>query len=90
MRSCDRRFLMLQGPHGPFFAELAAALRRDGAEVWRGGVNAGDEAEWRGPGYLAMKEAGDAAAAMDRLRITDLLLYGEARPFHAGALAAHL
>ncbi|WP_171060522.1 capsule biosynthesis protein CapA [Poseidonocella sp. HB161398] len=84
----DRRFLMLQGPHGPFFAELAAALRRAGAKAWRAGVNAGDEAEWRGPGYHAVADAAEAAALADRLGATDLLLYGEARPFHAGMLAA--
>ncbi len=88
MRLRNRRFLMLQGPHGPFFAELAAALRLQGAEVWRGGVNAGDEAEWRGPGYLKLRDAAGAAEAMDRLGATDLLLYGEARPLHAGALKA--
>ncbi|WP_172329816.1 capsule biosynthesis protein CapA [Mangrovicoccus sp. HB161399] len=88
MRLRNRRFLMLQGPHGPFFAELAAALRLEGASVLRGGVNAGDEAEWRGPGYLALRDAAGAAGAMERTGATDLLLYGEARPFHAGALEA--
>jgi hypothetical protein len=32
-----RRFLFLQGPHGPFFAQLGRLLRRSGAEVRRVG-----------------------------------------------------
>ena len=32
----QRRFLFLQGPHGPFFHRLAAMLRNAGAQVWRG------------------------------------------------------
>ncbi len=41
-----RRFLMLQGPHGPFFRQLGAMLDAAGAEVWRVGFNRGDEIFW--------------------------------------------
>jgi capsular polysaccharide export protein len=40
----NRRFLFLQGPHGPFFHRLGKMLRLSGAEVWRVGFNAGDRA----------------------------------------------
>lgn len=39
-------FLSLQGSRGPFFALLGKMLRHAGAEVWRGGFNAGDSALW--------------------------------------------
>ena len=48
MADANRRvFLFMQGPHGPFFASLAARFRDTGAEVWRVGFNAGDQAFWR-------------------------------------------
>ena len=36
-----RVFLMLQGPHGPFFDPLGRMLTLAGAQVWRDGINAG-------------------------------------------------
>ena len=42
----DRVFLLLQGPHGPFFHALARMLRAAGSTVWRVGFNAGDRAFW--------------------------------------------
>lgn len=90
----DRRFLFLQGPHGPFFWRLAAMLREAGAEVLRVGFNAGDRAFWFGaPGYRAYRGTPEAwpaevARLMDEERITDLVLYGDTRPVHAEAVAA--
>ena len=43
----ERRFLFLQGPHGPFFWQLGRMLRAAGAKVWRVGFNKGDEVFWR-------------------------------------------
>ncbi len=89
-----RRFLLLQGPHGPFFARLARMLRAAGAEVWRVGFNAGDRAFWLGaPGYLAFRGApegwpAEAARLLGELGITDLVIYGDTRPVHAEAAAA--
>ena len=87
----QRRFLFLQGPHGPFFASLAARLRDTGAEVWRVGFNAGDAALWRGPGYLPFRgEPGEWAEALRDLisekAITDIVCYGASRPIHVCAL----
>ena len=83
-----RRVLMLQGPHGPFFRKLGAMLETAGAEVWRVGFNRGDEVFWGREGYLpytGQPEDWPAACAdhLDRLAITDLVLYGDARPIHA-------
>lgn len=90
----DRRFLFLQGPHGPYFHQLAKMLRRTGSEVWRVGFNAGDRAFWFGaPGYIAYRGTPEdwpatLAGILDEHRITDLVLYGDTRPIHAQAVAA--
>lgn len=87
-----RRVLMLQGPHGPFFHQLAGALRKAGAEVLRVGFNRGDEAFWGRDGYLSYTDSPEnwpahCARLLDEHRITDLVLYGDARPIHAEAIA---
>jgi len=87
-----RRFLFLQGPHGPWFQALGRRLRAAGAEVWRVGFNFGDRMFWRGPGYIADQGPPEAwadrcAGLFDRHRITDLVVYGDTRPVHATAVA---
>lgn len=87
-----RRFLMLQGPHGPFFAHLAAMLRAAGADVLRVGFNMGDRAFWNdGDSYIPWTGTPEdwpagCADLMDRHGITDLVLYGDTRPIHAQAV----
>ena len=89
-----RRFLFLQGPHGPFLHRLARMLRAAGAEVWRVGFNAGDRAFWFGaPGYIPFTAPQDAwpdtfRAIVAEHAITDIVLYGDTRPIHAQAVAA--
>lgn len=89
-----RVFLMLQGPHGPFFNRLGQMLRATGAQVWRVGFNAGDAFFWRDKAhYIAhTAPAADWPAHLDRLiaekGVTDLVLYGDVRPIHAAARAA--
>ena len=88
-----RRFLFLQGPHGPFFDRLARMLRRAGAQVWRVGFNAGDAAFWRDKdSYIPFTATPDDwpatfAALVQAHQITDLALYGDVRPIHAQAIA---
>jgi capsular polysaccharide export protein len=90
----DRVFLFLQGPHGPFFAQLARMLRAAGARTWRVGFNRGDAAFWPDrASYLPFTE--DAAAWPETVArllaskgATDLVLYGDTRPIHAAAIAA--
>ncbi len=90
--TADRRFLFLQGPHGPWFHQLAGLLRAAGAQVWRVGFNLGDRIFWPGPGYIAFDQPQDrwpdiCAGHLDRLGITDLVLYGDTRPIHAQAVS---
>ncbi len=88
-----RRFLFLQGPHGPFFHRLGRMLRAAGGEVWRVGFNAGDHAFWfDAPGYIPFHDPPDAwpdrfRALIDTHAITDVVLYGDTRPIHAHATA---
>lgn len=87
----DRRFLMLQGPHGPFFAQLGKMLRHAGAEVWRVGFNQGDRVFWPGNGYIPFADAQAdwpdfIARTLDDFKITDLVIYGDTRFIHAQAV----
>ncbi|EEE37506.1 capsular polysaccharide export protein KpsS [Rhodobacteraceae bacterium KLH11] len=89
----DRRvFLFLQGPHGPFFSALGRMLRKTGAQVWRVGFNAGDQAFWHDKAhyipYLGQPEEWPAALSdlLARHGVTDIVLYGDTRPIHAHAV----
>ncbi|TDL84198.1 capsule biosynthesis protein CapA [Palleronia sediminis] len=92
MTTTDRHFLFLQGPHGPFFARLGAMLRRAGARCWRVGFNRGDRVFWPGKdSFIPYDGPADAwprgfSSLVDRLGITDLVLYGDTRPIHARAV----
>nr|WP_245924796.1 capsular biosynthesis protein [Aliiruegeria haliotis] len=88
----SRRFLFLQGPHGPFLATLGDMLRAAGAEVWRVGFNAGDAAYWPDTSsYIAFDAPQSTwpetcAALLRDKAITDIVLYGDTRPIHAVAV----
>jgi len=88
----SRVFLFLQGPHGPFFAQLARQLERAGATVWRIGFNMGDQVFWRDKArYIAYRDKQEdwpdfIAEQLDWLKVTDLVVYGDARPVHAEAI----
>jgi len=88
----SRRFLFLQGPHGPFFAALSRALRASGADCRRVGFNGGDRLFWRGRDtFIAYRgRPEDWPRTLDDLLvrhgITDVVLYGETRPVHAAAV----
>ena len=87
-------YLLLQGPHGPFFHQLGKMLRAAGAQVWRVGFNRGDEMFWpeaasylRHDGLLADWPA-HLADILAQKQVTDLVLYGDTRPIHAQAITA--
>ena len=87
-----RRFLFLQGPVSPFFAEVAAGLRAHGHATYRINLCLGDRLFWPGPGATDFTGRladwpGFAADFLDRHRITDLVLIGEQRPYHKPAIA---
>lgn len=84
-----RCFLFLQGPPGPFFAEVAAALETRGHRCQRINLNGGDWLDWR-------KGAANFTGSIDewpryfeetlsRESVTDLILFGDCRPLHAVA-----
>jgi capsular polysaccharide export protein len=88
----NRRFLFLQGPHGPFFSQLGYMLTQAGAQVWRVGFNRGDRAFWpETANYIPFKGTAEDwpavfAALIARMQITDIVLYGDTRPIHAHAV----
>lgn len=87
----QRVFLLLQGPHGPFFDRLGAMLRAAGAQVWRAGFNAGDAFFWSDKASFIAHETcpDDWPAHLDRIiaekGVTDIVLYGDVRPVHDAA-----
>ena len=92
MTAANRRFLFLQGPHGPWFHGLGGLLRTAGAQVWRVGFNLGDRVFWPGPGYIAFTKPQEdwprtCRALFETHRITDLVVYGDTRTIHAQAIA---
>ena len=88
----QRRFLFLQGPHGPFFRHLARALDEAGCASLKIGFNGGDRAFWwPRRGYIPFRGSPDSwAEAFSRIiaerGVTDLVVYGDTRPPHAQAL----
>jgi capsular polysaccharide export protein len=85
-----RAFLFLQGPPGPLFRRLAEQMRRNGVPVHRINLNGGDWLDW-GDGAVDFRDRfSDWPVFLDNfLRengITDLLLFGDCRPYH---LCAH-
>ena len=88
-----RRFLFLQGPISPFFAELAVALRAHGHATRRINLCLGDRLFWDGSGATDYRGRPRdwpdfIAGYLKRERITDLVLLGEQRPYHKAAIAA--
>jgi capsular polysaccharide export protein len=93
--SDQRRFLFLQGPPGPFFRLLGAALKDRGQEVMRVNLNGGDAHDWppRNTGVKAWRGpplhwSGFIARLLRDRRITDLVLFGDCRPHHRAAILA--
>ena len=87
----DRRksFLFLQGPPGPFFSRLGAALQENGHKVCRVNFNGGDRLAWDGDavdyrGSLAGWPPFFQRIVMEH-KITDLVLFGDCRPLHRSA-----
>ncbi|MEM8592301.1 MAG: capsule biosynthesis protein CapA, partial [Pseudomonadota bacterium] len=92
MTDVTRKFLFLQGPHGPFFHRLGKMLGAAGCEVWRVGFNAGDRAFWFTPKtYIPFTDHLEAwpdrfEAIIREKEITDIVIYGDTRPVHSNAV----
>jgi capsular polysaccharide export protein len=95
--AAGHEFLFLQGPHGPFFCQLATKLLAAGAGVRRIAFNPGDESEWGGSKWAEIGPLGRylgpisaypewLAHQLTLYRITDIILYGDTRPEHAHAI----
>jgi len=86
-----RRVMLLQGLMGPFFQRLGAGLRKAGHEVFKVNFNGGDRAYWGLPNGIDYKGTlADWPATFARLltthRITDVMLFGDCRDHHRGAV----
>ncbi|MFN5244338.1 MAG: capsular biosynthesis protein, partial [Novosphingobium sp.] len=85
-----REFLFLQGPPGPFFRELGAALAEHGCGVHRINLSGGDRYDWPESATNYRGRMRNWPMFLDRyLRahgITDLVLFGDCRPMHQAAL----
>lgn len=82
-------FLFLQGPPGPFFAQLASLVRSCGYGCERINFNGGDRLDWPGnaldfTGTLDQFPAFLEPILLSR-QITAILLYGDCRPLHRAA-----
>ncbi|WP_298398605.1 capsular biosynthesis protein [Sphingobium sp.] len=84
-----KTFLFLQGPHGPYFAMLAQALRDRGHRALRININGGDKIDWPGEATDYRGTFRNWPLFFDDFvvnhGITDLVLYGDCRPYHASA-----
>lgn len=90
MKHAPRRsFLFLQGPPGPFFAELAAGLEAQGHRCTRINFCGGDRFDWprHARDFTGAPEAWPDALQMHIARdvVSDLVLFGDCRPLHAVA-----
>jgi capsular polysaccharide export protein len=92
LRIPTHNFLLLQGVSSPFFARLANALRDIGQRVHSVRFSVGDALYGAsGPSLNCPCRAEDSepwfAEVFRRLDITDLVLFGDCRPVHRGAVA---
>jgi capsular polysaccharide export protein len=89
-----RHFLFLQGPHGPFFWQLAKVLVASGSQSTKIGFNSGDRAFWKDKASFVPYLDDQAnwsdfiSGYLQENQITDLVLYGDVRPLHAAAIIA--
>ncbi|WP_294173696.1 capsular biosynthesis protein [uncultured Sphingomonas sp.] len=84
-----RSFVFLQGPPGPLLQRLAVVLRSRGITVHRINICAGDRVNWQEPATDFQGRSSDWPMFFDaflrRHQITDVLLFGDCRPYHVTA-----
>jgi capsular polysaccharide export protein len=84
-----RSFLFLQGPQSLFFERVGRALMARGHRVQRINLNLGDRVFWRLPATAfrgRFEQWPDfVARIIDDHAVTDLLVHGDCRPYHAAA-----
>lgn len=88
--SDKRTFLFLQGPPGPLFRRLGGAMAERGLTVHRINICGGDVRDWPDPTFEFRGRFSEWPAFVDRFlrqhRVTDLIVFGDCRPYHASAL----
>ena len=81
-----RAFVLLQGPPGPLFHQLSERLQELGAETHRINICGGDRLDWPGAATNFRGRFDEWPLFFDRFlrqnNITDLLLFGDCRPYH--------
>lgn len=84
-----RAFLFLQGPPGPLLYQLATEMRGNGLKVERINICAGDRVDWPERATNFRGRFRDWPVFFDNFlrehQITDILLFGDCRPYHASA-----
>ncbi len=84
-----RTFLFLQGPPGPFFRLLAEKLEANDVQVYRINLSGGDRLDWPQGAIDFRDDFSEWPAFVEEFirdhQITDLLLYGDCRPYHVSA-----
>jgi capsular polysaccharide export protein len=85
----ERAFVFLQGPPGPFFQLLGQEMRRQGIAVHRINLSGGDRLDWSQGAVNFRGRFSEWPVFFDKFlrenRITDILLYGDCRPYHLSA-----
>lgn len=85
----DRAFVFLQGPPGPLFRRLGAAIAATGIAVHRINLCGGDEYDWPEGAVDFRGRFSEWPVFFDNFlrehRITDLVLFGDCRPYHVSA-----
>lgn len=84
-----KAFLFLQGPPGPLFRELGRALAERGYPVFRINLSGGDLYDWPDATTHFRGRFSEWPVFFDKFlrehRITDLVLFGDCRPYHVTA-----
>jgi capsular polysaccharide export protein len=85
----ERAFVFLQGPPGPLFFQLGAAIAASGVPVHRINLSGGDRYDWPDGAVDYRGRFSEWPVFFDKFlrenRITDLVLFGDCRPYHVSA-----
>ena len=85
----ERAFVFLQGPPGPLFRRLGAAIAATGIRVYRINLSGGDRYDWPEGAIDFRGRFSEWPVFFDKFlrdhRITDLVLFGDCRPYHVSA-----
>jgi capsular polysaccharide export protein len=85
----ERAFVFLQGPPGPLFQKLGAAIGASGVPVYRINLSGGDRYDWPDGATDFRGRFSEWPVFFDKFlrekNITDLVLFGDCRPHHVSA-----